>query len=77
VKNHFGVGVMKDKEMKFEDVKIPLTLGLYTPLIHWVVSLLLSYILRYVSFGEVGRVFRVPLHLCTYVIEEGGDGEAT
>ncbi len=40
---------------------------------------LLSYTLRYVSFGEVGSVCRVPLwepmHLCTCVSEEGGDGE--
>ena len=41
---------------------------------------LLSYILRYVSVAEVGRVCRVPLrepmNLCTCVREEGGDGEA-
>jgi hypothetical protein len=41
---------------------------------------LLSYILRYVSFGEVDRVCRVPLrepmHLCTCVSEEGDDGES-
>jgi hypothetical protein len=47
---------------------------------HWVVSLLLSYILRYVSFTEVGNVYRValrePMHLCTRVNEEGDDGEA-
>jgi hypothetical protein len=40
---------------------------------------LLSYILRYVSFAEVGRICRVvwrePMHLCTCVSEEGGDGE--
>ena len=40
---------------------------------------LLSYILRYVSFAEVGRicraVLREPMHLCTCVSEEGGDGE--
>jgi hypothetical protein len=41
---------------------------------------LLSYILRYVSFAEVGRicrsVLREPMHLCTYMSETGGDGEA-
>jgi hypothetical protein len=41
----------------------------------------MSYILRYVSFAEVGRicraVFREPMNLCTYVSEEGDDGEAT
>jgi hypothetical protein len=40
---------------------------------------LMSYILRYVSFGEVGRicraVFREPMHLCTCVSEKGGEGE--
>jgi hypothetical protein len=48
--------------------------------IHWVVPFLLSYILRDVSFSEVDSVCRValrePMHLCTYVSEEGGDGEA-
>jgi len=43
------------------------------------VPFLLSYILRYVSFTEVGSVYRVtfrePIHLCTSVIEEGDDGE--
>ncbi len=43
-------------------------------------SFLLSYILRDVSFSEVGRVCRValrePMHLCTSVSEEEGDGEA-
>ena len=46
-------------------------------------SSLLSYTLRYsryVSFTEVGNVYRVvlrePIHLCTCVSEEGGDGEA-
>ncbi len=52
----------------------------YTSLIHWVTPFLLSYILRYVSFAEVGSVcwvaLREPMHLCTYVSEEGGDGEA-
>ncbi len=42
-------------------------------------SSLLSYTLRYVSFAEVGRVFRVALresmYLCTYVSEEVGDRE--
>ena len=37
---------------------------------------LLSYTLRYVSFGEVGWMgqvaFREPMHLCTCVSEEGG-----
>ncbi len=51
-----------------------------TPHIHWVTPLLLSYTLRYVSFAEVDRVYRVvfrePIHLCTCVSEEGGDGEA-
>ena len=41
---------------------------------------LLSYTLRYVSFAEVGSVCRValrePMHLCTCVSEEGGEGEA-
>ena len=40
---------------------------------------LLSYTLRYVSFEEVGSIYRValrePIHLCTCVSEEGGDGE--
>ncbi len=40
---------------------------------------LLSHTLRYVSFGEVGSICRVPLwepiHLCTCVSEEGDDGE--
>ncbi len=44
------------------------------PHIHWVASFLLSYILRDVSFAEVGRVYRVglrePIHLCTCVNEE-------
>ena len=46
----------------------------------WVVSFLLSSILRDVSFTEVGSVFRVefrePMHLYTFVSEEGSDGEA-
>jgi hypothetical protein len=41
---------------------------------------LLSYILRYISFAEVGRicraVLREPMHLCTCVSEKGGGGEA-
>ncbi len=41
--------------------------------------LLLSYILRDVSFTEVDSICRVtlwgPMHLCTCVSEEGGDGE--
>jgi hypothetical protein len=40
---------------------------------------LLSYTLRYVSFGEVGSVWRVawrePMYLCTCVSEEVGDRE--
>jgi hypothetical protein len=44
------------------------------------VSLLLSYILRDVSFSEVHNVFRVafrePIHLCTCVNEERTDGES-
>jgi hypothetical protein len=44
-----------------------------------VTSFLLSYIHRYISFAEVGRicrtVLREPMHLCTCVNEEGGDGE--
>jgi hypothetical protein len=44
--------------------------------IHWVTPFLLSYIHRYVSFAEVGRicraVLREPMHLCTCVSEEGG-----
>jgi hypothetical protein len=48
--------------------------------IHWVTSFVLSYIHRYISFGEVGRicrtVFREPMHLCTFVSEEGDSGEA-
>ena len=47
---------------------------------HWVVSFLLSYILRDVSFTEVVNVCRIalrePMYLCTCVNEEGGDGEA-
>ncbi len=43
-------------------------------------SFLLSNIFRYVSFTEVDSVYRVvfrePIHLCTCVSEEGGDGEA-
>ena len=46
---------------------------------HWVVSLLLSYIIRDVSLTEVDNVCRValrePMNLYTYVIEEGVDGE--
>ncbi len=42
---------------------------------------LLSYILRYVSFTEVGNVCRValrePMNLCRCVSEEGDDGEAS
>jgi hypothetical protein len=53
--------------------------GIYTPRIHWVESFLLSYILRYVSLVELGNVcqegFREPMHLCTCVSEEEGDGE--
>ena len=48
--------------------------------IHWVVSFLLSYILRDVSFEEVDIIYRVafrePIHLCTFVKEEGDDGES-
>ncbi len=44
-------------------------------------SFLLSYIHRDVSFEEVGRVCRVelrePIHLCTSVSEEVGDGESS
>jgi hypothetical protein len=40
----------------------------------------MSYTLRFVSFAEVGNVYRVPfrepMDLCTCVNEEGGDGEA-
>ena len=40
-----------------------------------------SYIYRYISFAEVGRicraVFREPMHLCTCVSEKGGGGETT
>ncbi len=47
---------------------------------HLVVPFLLSWILRDVSFAEVGSVCRValqePMHLCTCVSEEGCDGEA-
>jgi hypothetical protein len=43
------------------------------------VSFLLSYALRYVSLAELGNVCQVglrePIHLCTCVNEEGGDGE--
>ncbi len=42
---------------------------------------LLSYTLRYVSFAEVGRVYRVvlrePMYLCTCVSEEVGDRDGT
>ena len=45
-----------------------------------VVSFLLSFILSDVSFAEVGSVcrvaFREPIHLYTFVSEEGVDGEA-
>jgi hypothetical protein len=38
-----------------------------------------SYTLRYVSLAELGNVCQVglrePIHLCTCVSEEGGDGE--
>jgi hypothetical protein len=41
----------------------------------------LSYILRYVSFTEVGNVcrvvFREPMYLCIFVSEEGDDGEVS
>ena len=41
---------------------------------------ILSYILRDVNFAEVDNVCRVPLrepmNLCTFVSEEGDDGEA-
>ncbi len=40
---------------------------------------LLSYTLTYVSFTDEDRTCRValrePMYLCTYVSEEGGDGE--
>jgi hypothetical protein len=40
---------------------------------------LLSYILRYVGCVEVGSVCRAvlrePIHLCTCMSEEGGDGK--
>jgi hypothetical protein len=40
---------------------------------------LLSYILRYISLAELDTLCRVglrdPMHLCTCVSEEGGDGE--
>ena len=46
---------------------------------YWVVPLLLSCILRDVSFTEVGSVCRValrePIHLYTYMNEDEGDGE--
>ncbi len=53
----------------------------------------MSYTLRYVSLKELGNVFQVgfreefgnvcqvelrePMHLCTDVSKEGGDGEGT
>ncbi len=44
-------------------------------------SSLLSYTLRYVSLSELGTVYQFvlwePMHLCTYVSEEGGDGAGT
>jgi hypothetical protein len=44
-------------------------------------SFLLSYTLRNVSLTEFGRDcqfgFREPIHLCTFVREEGGDREGT
>ncbi len=47
---------------------------------YWVVPILLSCILRNVSFTEVDNVCRValrePIHLYTCVSAEGGDGEA-
>ena len=40
---------------------------------------LLSYIHRYISFTEVGRicraVLREPMHLCTCVSEKGGSSK--
>ncbi len=40
---------------------------------------LLSYTIRYVSLTELVTLcqfgFRVPIQLCSYVREEGGDGE--
>ncbi len=67
---YMRIGVMKDSKTKTEES---------TSLTHWVVSFLLLYILRDVSFTEVGRIFRVvfrePIHLCTCVSEEGTDGE--
>ncbi len=40
---------------------------------------LLSYTFRYVSLTELDTLwqfgFREPIHLCSFVNEEGGDGE--
>jgi hypothetical protein len=70
---------MKDSKTKPEESTWLLYIYMVSH-IHWVVSFLLSYILRFVSFAEVGSVCRValrePMHLCTCVSEEGGDGEA-
>ncbi len=57
--------------VKMRNLHVSHTLGCAIPL---------SYILGDVSFEEVGRVYRVtlrePIHLCTFVSEEGGEGEA-
>jgi hypothetical protein len=73
------IGEMKDSKTKPEESTWLLYIYMVSH-IHWVVPFLLSYILRFVSFAEVGSVCRValrePMHLCTCVSEEGGDGEA-
>ena len=65
---------MKDLKTKAEEfIRL-------APRIHWVTPFLLSYIHRYISFAEVGRicrtVLREPMHLCTCVSEEGGESDA-
>jgi hypothetical protein len=64
---------MCDSKTKAEESTRLTYTGLLHSCIHWVV------IHRYVSFTEVGNVYgvalREPIHLCTYVSEEGDDGE--
>jgi hypothetical protein len=63
---------MKDSKTKSEES---------TRLTYTGLSFLISFILRDVSFTEVVSVcrvaFREPIHLRTYVRDEGGDGESS
>jgi hypothetical protein len=66
----------KTQKLKLRNLHVSHTLGCVIPaVIHLETS-----VLRDVSFAEVGSVCRValkePMHLCTCVSEEGGDGEA-